>query len=90
MEEPDFLMELFRRFRASKPGSEAWADIIGFLQELASLGKSLQQIHRTAMLAKLIQLGLFEVGATMAFGACLKQYCWQAESDDLPVHLSRP
>lgn len=61
MDEPEFLGDLFRKFQASQPGSEACGDIVAFLQELTSLGKSLQPAHRSAMHQKLIQLGLFEV-----------------------------
>ena len=61
MEEADFFSDLFQKFRAARPGSEAWSDIIAFLQELTTLAKTLQQLHRSALLSKLLQLGLLEV-----------------------------
>ena len=61
MDEADFFGDMFQKFRAAQPESEAWSDIIAFLQELATLAKTLQQMHRSALLSKLTQLGLLEV-----------------------------
>ena len=61
LDEADFFGDLFQKFRAAQPGSEAWSDIIAFLQELATLAKTLQPNHRAALLSKLLQLGLLEV-----------------------------
>ena len=61
LDDPNFLGDLFTKFKATSPTSEDWADLVAFLQELTSLSKSLQGGHRAALHSTLIRLGLFEV-----------------------------
>ena len=56
-----FFPELFRRLKSSKPGDEDWSDLVGFLQELCTLARHLQNHNRLAVFASLQQHGLFDV-----------------------------
>jgi hypothetical protein len=61
----DFFPDLFRRLRAAPPGSQEWADLVAFLQELCGLTKHLQASQRNSLLLRLVGLGLFEVIGTI-------------------------
>lgn len=51
-----------RRLKAAPPGSQEWADLVAFLQELCGLTKTLQATQRNSLLLRLVSLGLFQVG----------------------------
>jgi len=59
-QDPDFFAELFRRLNASKPGNADWNDLVGFLQELCTLARHLQNNHRLAVFQSLQGHGLFD------------------------------
>ena len=59
--DPEFFAELFNRLKSSKPGDKDWNDLIGFLQELCTLARHLQNTPRLQVFATLQRLGLFDV-----------------------------
>lgn len=59
--DPEFFSELFARLKASKPGDEDWNDLVGFLQELCTLARHLQNQARLQVFATLEKHGLFDV-----------------------------
>ena len=59
--DPEFFGELFKRLKASKPGDEDWNDLVGFLQELCTLARHLQNASRLQVFSTLQNHGLFDV-----------------------------
>jgi len=59
--DPKFFGELFKRLKSSKAGDEDWNDLVGFLQELCTLARHLQNNQRLAVFASLQDHGLFDV-----------------------------
>lgn len=60
-DEPEFFAELFKRLNESKPGEEDWNDLVGFLQELCTLARHLQNQPRLQVFATLEKHGLYDV-----------------------------
>jgi protein phosphatase 4 regulatory subunit 3 len=61
----EFFPELFTALRNSDPNDDEWADLVGYLQELVGLARHVQASQRNALLAKLVDLGLFPVLASV-------------------------
>jgi protein phosphatase 4 regulatory subunit 3 len=64
-QDPQFFPLLFLKVRESVPQSDEWRDLVGYLQEVASLARHLQPQQRHALLGSLVDLGLFNVLATV-------------------------
>ena len=59
--DPEFFGELFKRLKASKPGDEDWNDLVGFLQELCTLARHLQNASRLQVFSTLQNHGISQI-----------------------------
>eukprot|EP00963_Diacronema_lutheri_P010015 scaffold945_cov382-Pavlova_lutheri.AAC.2 len=76
----DFVPTLFQKLQGFTGFSSEWLDLVGFLRELCSLARHLQQNYQTSIFRKLIQFGLFD-----CLGLLLENPAEQAKRHGLDI-----